>query len=204
MEKPWIQTNSGTHITPFNINVKDIRIEDIAHSLSNICRWGGHCRIFYSVASHSLAVSDIAWKLADQLGYDPVVYAFEGLLHDAPEYATGDIPTPIKVNLPDFLELEDSIQAEFATKFNLPRHMSAVVQIADRIALIEEASYILNVKPQWLHQYIIDIENSPLVLRSINHYFGNVIHTIHDRSLTTEKTKQRFLEEFFDLGKGII
>jgi 5'-deoxynucleotidase YfbR-like HD superfamily hydrolase len=74
-------------------------IEDIALSLSNICRWGGHCRPFFSVAAHALEVSAIAYSLAEKEGETPEecnYIAYVALHHDDHEAVRGDIPSPRK------------------------------------------------------------------------------------------------------------
>jgi hypothetical protein len=53
----WIQTYTGKAFEPLNPDASLICIEDIAHALSNICRYTGHVRQFYSVAQHSVLVS---------------------------------------------------------------------------------------------------------------------------------------------------
>ena len=81
-----IVTFSGKVIEPLNPDPAQIDIEDIAHSLSNQCRFTGHTKHFYSVAQHSVLVShecdhkDALW----------------GLLHDASEAYLSDIARPIK------------------------------------------------------------------------------------------------------------
>jgi 5'-deoxynucleotidase YfbR-like HD superfamily hydrolase len=44
---PYIRTFTDREFHFLNFTAKDIHIEDIAHALSNICRYGGHCKKFY-------------------------------------------------------------------------------------------------------------------------------------------------------------
>src|SRR4051794_15527189 len=87
----WITTFSRRQFWPLDPHSDEIHIEDIAHSLSQQCRFGGHSRSFYSVAQHSCLVSALC-KANDALW---------GLLHDASEAYLGDIPRPLK-SLPEF------------------------------------------------------------------------------------------------------
>lgn len=94
-----IRTFTGKYIDPFNPKVEDICIEDIAHALSMIPRFGGHLPVFYSVAEHSM-------KVLDKLIFQPVHIQLEGLLHDASEAYLLDIPSPIKARIPQYKEAE--------------------------------------------------------------------------------------------------
>ena len=53
----WMQTFLGIQFWPMEPRVDEIQIEDIAHALSNQCRFAGHCSTFYSVAQHSVMVA---------------------------------------------------------------------------------------------------------------------------------------------------
>ena len=50
----YITTYTGVHFTPTEPKAEDIRIEDIAHALSMICRGNGHVKTFYSVGEHCI------------------------------------------------------------------------------------------------------------------------------------------------------
>lgn len=82
----WIQTYTGKEFFPTAPSRELINIIDIAHALSNICRFTGHTRDFYSVAQHSVLVSN----------YVPAGYELAGLLHDATEAYLNDIAAPLK------------------------------------------------------------------------------------------------------------
>lgn len=81
----WIQTYSGRRVWPLQ-GIGQFAFVDIAHALSNICRFGGHTRKFYSVAQHCVHAHDLM----------PPEHRAWGLLHDAAEAYLGDVVRPIK------------------------------------------------------------------------------------------------------------
>lgn len=106
----WIQTYTGKKVYPLGqFGPDDVDIIDIAHALAHTCRWGGHCSRYYSVAEHSILVS----HRVDEK------FALEGLLHDAAEAYIGDIPTPIKEQLPAITRAEYRIMSAIKEKFDL-------------------------------------------------------------------------------------
>lgn len=96
---PWIATFTGRRHYFLDPHPSEIVIEDIAHALSMICRYGGHCRTFYSVAEHSVRVAEamLLGRFGD-LNYVPIEVLF-ALLHDASEAYLGDLVHPLKVIL---------------------------------------------------------------------------------------------------------
>lgn len=140
--EPWIQTNSGRRFNPINPNPKAIVIQDIAHSLANICRFTGHCQEFYSVAQHCVLVSYICDK----------PNALHGLLHDASEFAVSDVSSPLK-RTPEFLayrKVEDKLQIAICQRFGLAEKEPADVKAADRVLLATEARDLLpSLRPDW-------------------------------------------------------
>lgn len=108
----WIQTYTGKQFWPLDPRVDEIDIADIAHALSNICRFNGHCREFYSVAQHSVLVSQ-------QCGPKDALW---GLLHDAAEAYLGDMVTPLKRSTvgPGFCRAEARLCNMIAMRFDLP------------------------------------------------------------------------------------
>lgn len=138
----WIQTFSGLAFHPFEARASDICIEDIAHALSNLCRFTGHVKEFYSVAEHCVRVS---WAIDER-------YALEGLLHDASEAYLVDLPSPIKRH-PSFepyrrLEgrMEDLIQARFGLAVGTEMHDA--VKKADLTLLATEARDLMGPRPK--------------------------------------------------------
>lgn len=129
MSYNWIQTKLCDKFMVLDPKIEDIHIEDIATSLSNLCRFNGHVSQFYCVAQHSVLVARI---LPDEL-------KFWGLLHDAAEAYVSDLPRPVKKQIPQFYEIEERIIKLVAQKFNLEWPMPPEVQIADDKILATEA-----------------------------------------------------------------
>lgn len=123
-----IQTASGRYANLIAPLPHHIDIGDIAHALSNICRFGGHTREFYSVAQHSVLVSRIV----------PPEHALTALLHDAPEAYVGDVTLPLKRLLPDYRTIEASIWLVIASNFGLPVDLPSCVKRADLVLLATE------------------------------------------------------------------
>lgn len=132
--QPYIETSIGRK---FYLLAADpgFVITEIAHALSNACRYGGHCSQFYSVAEHSVLVSEIAEKLKL---CDP----FEALMHDASEAYICDIPGPWKHMLPDYQKLERDLEEKLQAFFQLPPKTSGCKE-ADLIALMVEGRTLL-------------------------------------------------------------
>ncbi len=125
-----IDTYCGIDFHPFNPVPSMVVIEDIAHALSNLCRFSGHCREFYSVAQHSVLVSSIL----------PQEHKLPGLLHDGSEAYLQDICSPIKKS-PEFKmyrELEANVEAVIAQKFGYAFPLDPRVKEADLILLATE------------------------------------------------------------------
>lgn len=128
-DNTWIRTYTGKKFYPLDPDPDLICIEDIAHGLSNICRFGGQFG-FYSVASHSLNLANYyAVHRARGLTGEPILdneteinrvrYA---LIHDASEAYIGDFVRPLK-HAPEFayyLEVEAKLQRAIQSKFKIP------------------------------------------------------------------------------------
>ena len=141
----WMQLHSGTQFWPEDPRPEEIRLGDIAHALSNMCRFGGHCSSFYSVAQHSVMVSLEAEKAAT---VDKTLVAIIGLLHDATEAYLVDVPRPIKVNLSGYKPMEERLACVIGERFGIELHiLPGLVEEADERALFTEKRDLLGPPP---------------------------------------------------------
>jgi hypothetical protein len=135
-----IETATGNYADIINIEPDMLTMEDIATSLSNICRFNGHLPNFYSVAEHSVRV---AWWLNEQGYSDDIVLT--GLLHDAAEAYVGDMMRPLK-RLPQmeavFKPIEESVMKIIHQKFGGIYPHPEVIHHADRATYLWEADHI--------------------------------------------------------------
>lgn len=90
----WILTNSATDFDLLNPDATKVRTTDIAHALSLVCRFNGHCAFHYSVGQHSLLVASILQRQGR-----PAEELLAGLLHDAAEAYIADLTSPLKLLL---------------------------------------------------------------------------------------------------------
>lgn len=124
----WMQTATGRKFQPLNPHVDDLHIEDIASSLSKICRYNGHCLEFYSVAEHCvLASREVPERLRLTM-----------LMSDGQEAYLTDLIRPIKQMLPGYAAAEERlaqiISVRFGTIYPLPDEVIRV----DRAILTDE------------------------------------------------------------------
>lgn len=133
--KPVLRTQSGEVINVKNPKVENINLFDIAEGLTKICRFSGQLpsKTFYSVAAHSLAVSD--W--IERNGGTPLE-ALTGLLHDASEAYLADLPSPVKRLCKDYQKIENKFQKVISKKFNIPYPYPEIVHRADKAVLQPE------------------------------------------------------------------
>lgn len=132
--KPYIELVSGQNFYFLEPHPDDFVIEDIAHALSNTCRFTGHSSRFYSVAEHSVHVSNLLSGTGFELA---------GLLHDAAEAYLPDVASPIKQFLPDYNRLENSLMEVIAYKYDFEYPLHPAVKHCDRVMLSTEAHYLL-------------------------------------------------------------
>ncbi len=144
--RAWQRMLSGRRLDLLDPTPMDIEIEDIAHGLAFVARWNGqtHGDYAYSVAEHSILVTDIHARLAPDA---PVKWRLAALLHDAPEYVIGDMISPVKAAVgPGYGALDDRLAAAIHLRFGLPaalpKTVKATIKKADKISAWLEATQL--------------------------------------------------------------
>lgn len=129
----WMQTFTGKRFYPLNPDHELICIEDIAHSLSLKCRYGGHCIFFFSVAEHSVLMADAVISA----GGKPME-ALVTLMHDSPEAYVEDMIRPIKKSVIGYDLIETRVWEAICIKFKLDPNLPRIVKDYDNRILADE------------------------------------------------------------------
>jgi 5'-deoxynucleotidase YfbR-like HD superfamily hydrolase len=169
----WIQTYSGQRFNPTNPVPDAILIQDIAHALSNQCRFSGHSKKFYSVAQHCVLVSHVC-------NFEDALW---GLLHDATEAYLVDVPRPLKQSglFGAYIEFEGKMTLAICERFGLDPVEPVSVKRADKIMLATEARDLMApLRVDWTQP----TEPLPFTIEP----------------WTPEESKERFLKRFFELN----
>ncbi len=112
----WMITFTGKAFTPADPKPEQIDVRDIAHGLSNLCRYAGQTRRFYSVAEHCVLMCRAA-KAEGQ----PHHVQLAALLHDAPEAYLVDVPRPVKALIkPHYSLAEMRVEDAITQALDLP------------------------------------------------------------------------------------
>ena len=146
LTRPILTTHSGKYVDIYAPDVDSIVIDDIAHALSNLCRYGGHSDIFYSVADHCVNMHDYFMER------DQPINAYVALMHDATEAYLCDIPRPIKPFITGYQEIEDNLQKVIFEKFKVPKMNDAVKKL-DHNIIYNEVEEVNMIQPEWKSLY---------------------------------------------------
>lgn len=187
-QNEWIQTWSGGQFF-YDEEFREqstIKIQDICCSLARKPRCAGHGQRVMSIAEHSVVVSYIVEALGGGK------YAqLHGLLHDAHEAYSGDMPSPMKRYLKrkfgwDIKEVEADLTEHIYAKLNIAMpglEASTIVQQADQIALYFERQ--LNMKKQKPWPFTDKLQPPA--------HFGYLFE-FNDPSDAAERFKNRYLD----------
>lgn len=134
-----IELLDGSMFSYADPDVSNISIEMLADVLSRINRFAGHTKYFYSVAQHAVNVSMIVAP-----GHEKAA-----LMHDTAEAFINDLPTPLKIMLPELKEIEERIESRLAEKFGFPFPLSPEVKLADLQMLAIEKEVLKPSSSRW-------------------------------------------------------
>ena len=133
----WMQTASGNQFWPLDPRPEEIHIEDIAAALSKLCRYGGQCLRFYSVAEHCVHMARRA----------PKALQLTTLLHDASEAYLSDVIRPIKHHLSNYADIEAGLERVIADRFDLSWPWHPEIKRLDTAILVDERDQIMSKPP---------------------------------------------------------
>ena len=191
--RTWQRMLSGRRLNLLDPSPMDIEIEDIALGLARNTRWNGQTQgnHGWSVAQHSDLVVDIVRRLENRARADVLMAA---LLHDASEYVTHDLITPLKTVVGDvFKEVEKRLMHAIRLRFGLTPQLSEetarLIKRADNIAAVTEAVQLAG--------FLREDARSVLGFRE------KPLSDIKLVPLPVAKAEQRFLERFHKLEKAL-
>lgn len=155
-DKSWMITASGRKLLFLNPATHAISLMDIAHHLSNVCRFTGAVSQFYSVAQHSVFVGQLVKTALDDEGVDreSVEYwdqILAGLLHDAEEAYVNDLSSPLKACIRGkYKWIAVGIRRCIFEKFGIDwEYDNKTVKDADNIAIMVERFYFMPPHDDW-------------------------------------------------------
>lgn len=178
--KAYILTASGIKFNLLETTPAMIKIEDIAHSLSQQCRWTGHSRYHYSVAQHGYYCSLLG----------PEENRFWHLNHDNSEAYIGDMNRPLKhyTNAGHaYREVEAPLQSLIYQTVGLVGEEPESVKHADEGMLYAEMDQLLPVPP--------------FDMGSNNPYGRTPAANIVIEEWNPRKAEYMFLERFYELKR---
>lgn len=151
MTEPWTITLTGQHVKLLDPQPETINIYDIAISAARTCRFNGQTIMMYTVAPHCMLTALIveALKLKNALiqaeEHTPLellpipALMLQALIHDASDAYVGDVISPLKRELSDFIPIEARFQEVIFNKYGLQTAQDPYVHVADQIAQALEA-----------------------------------------------------------------
>ena len=191
--RTWQRMLSGRRLNLIDPSPVDIEIEDIALGLARNTRWNGQTvgDHAWSVAQHSVFVVDIMRNFRPK---PPAWLLFAGLLHDASEYVTHDMITPLKAAVGDvFKEVELRLTRAVHQRFGLPSDLKpedkALIKRADLIAGATEAVQLAGFTAPEVKK-LLGIKEKPLPKVTL-------------RPVPSKEAHDRFLEAFATLQRAV-
>lgn len=161
---------------------RQVSVFEIAHPLSNLCRFNGHCINFYSVAQHCVIATELVASSEGKLAV---------LLHDAAEAFLGDMTATLKRIMPEYCALEKKVQGLINEQFNVRPEWNEVTKTCDLMMLKAEKHLLM---PQ--------VEDEWEVLQNIPHPNRHVEEMITQK-WTPQQARLRFIRKFNEILEAV-
>lgn len=150
LEKPYVVVWGGHKLYFLEPKPTDYDPIRVANALAREVRFAGNYGGTYCVAQHSVLVS----QAVEQAGGN-ARQALAGLVHDAAEIVTGDLPSPLKKYMSGYAYLEalqnTAIEARYGVDLD-----DELVKRCDRMVLSAEVRMLVPVPDQ--HLFAVDTE----------------------------------------------
>ena len=151
----WMALASGRQFWPLDPSITEVFVDDVAHHLSMICRYGGATKFHYSVGQHVVLIC--RWLHAAKR---TPMEQFWGLHHDDSEAYIGDVIRPLKAEINGYLAVEEKLMGAIVDRFRLSAKMPSIVKEADIRICADERDQVLNpcIRPWGLELEPLGIE----------------------------------------------
>ena len=181
---PFILTYSGNKFYYYEefLEQYPYDIKEIAHVLSNICRYNGHSLYFYSVALHSALCANICKHTGNFKA------ALALLLHDASEVYITDIPGPLKGIFGNVFQAVENIQSHIYKRYGIDESDSKIIDVVKEIDM--------------KMCYTEMRQQNPRLLPDSDVYADKEIFDVTIMPLTPKESEMYFLETYESLIKG--
>lgn len=194
MHQSSLITHSGIEIDILDPRPEQITLSDIAEGLCREIRFSGNTRHDYSVAQHSVFVASIL-----ELGFSSLDTVRKGLLHDASEAYLGDVISPLKRHLIDYIEIEkrweSAINLRFFPNFDGLKSIEAEkasVKRADELALMCEVQTLVNYPAKYRISKEV-METRTRELSQTNHGAGTIYKSLRFGTWDRRESRDNFI-----------
>jgi len=194
-----IVTFTGERFTPLEPDINQIHIEDIAHSLSLLCRANGHINHFFSIARHCINCATEAKQRSYSLRVQLAC-----LIHNASEAYISDVTRPVKFYLSEYKVIEQRLQDLIYTRFlGVPLYEDEFM-LVDKIdndmlayelnALMKDKN-IFNTIPALMSTPVLKSDNFEEVESTFLKVYYGIMHAglIQSKNVFTATEEQKYL-----------
>lgn len=115
-----IRVADGTLVDPYNLTVADVKLDVLAHSVSQLNRFTGHIKYPFSVGQHTLNVAAVVNAINYRDDDERRMHVRAALIHDLSEAWFNDMSSPVKAENPDYKKAEKAAGCFIAQTLGVP------------------------------------------------------------------------------------